>query len=100
MTMPSYYVSPEVLERFALLRQARSERTHLPTSGLPPDPDSANTASILAFEEDWRDPVGGPYAGPWLAAFEPVPVEGRLEPVRDTGWVVVVQERAGAEGGD
>jgi hypothetical protein len=81
-TLPSYYVLPEALERFGRLSEARSARAR---------PSDANVPSTLAFEEDWRDPVGGPYTGPWLAAFEPV---------RDTGWVVVVQERAGAEGGD
>ena len=33
----------------------------------------------------WANPVGGAYAGRWLAAFEPVLVEGRPEALRDTG---------------
>jgi tRNA A-37 threonylcarbamoyl transferase component Bud32 len=44
-------------------------------------------------EADYRDPIGGPFAGPWLAAFEPVIVEARPSPIDDTGWVVLVQER-------
>ena len=46
-----------------------------------------------SFAADWHDPVGGPYSGRWLAAFEPVMVRGRRDEVRDTGWVVVIQER-------
>ncbi len=40
-----------------------------------------------------EDPVGGDYAGRWLAAAEPVVVPGREGKLRDTGWVVVVQQR-------
>jgi hypothetical protein len=80
--LPSYYVPPEALDRFNRLSEVRSTRT---------GPSVEDATSSLALEEGWRDPVGGLYAGPWLAAFEPV---------RDTGWVVVVQERAGDEGGD
>lgn len=49
--------------------------------------------STLGFDSQYRDPVGGDYAGRWLAAFEPVIVDGRSDRVKDTGWIVVVQER-------
>ena len=47
-----------------------------------------------SFAADYRNPVGlGGDGGTWLAAFEPVFVRGRPETIRDTGWIVVVQER-------
>jgi serine/threonine protein kinase len=45
---------------------------------------------------DYRDPIGevnGDYAGRWLAAAEPVIVSGRPVEVKNTDWVVLVQER-------
>jgi hypothetical protein len=42
---------------------------------------------------DYRDPVGGAFAGPWLAAAERVLAPADDGPPADTGWVVVVQER-------
>jgi hypothetical protein len=46
------------------------------------------------LDRDYVDPTGGPYEGAWLAAFEPVLVKGRTDPrIKDTGWVVIVQER-------
>lgn len=48
--------------------------------------------------DNLEDPVGGEYAGGWLGAFEPVIVDGRPEPIADTGWLVVVQERVEAAG--
>jgi hypothetical protein len=48
-----------------------------------------------AWDPDYTDPVGAAhpdYAGRWLASSQPVQIEERPE-VRDTGWVVVVQER-------
>ncbi len=47
-----------------------------------------------SFDAAYRHPVGlGGDGGTWLAAFEPVFVRGRPETIRDTGWIVVVQER-------
>lgn len=43
-------------------------------------------------DTDYRDPVGSPYDGRWLAAVRPVVVAGRDDASRSTGWVVVVQE--------
>ncbi len=51
-----------------------------------------------SFDEDYRDPVGfdfPDFAGRWLAAFEPVLIPGRPSEIEDTGWVVIVQQRAG-----
>ena len=44
------------------------------------------------LEGSYRDPVGGEFGGPWLAAFEPVVVGDS-----DTGWVVIAQERESFE---
>jgi hypothetical protein len=46
------------------------------------------------YDRSYVDPMGGAYAGRWQAAFEPVVVEGRPDLIDDTGWVVIVQERA------
>jgi hypothetical protein len=53
-----------------------------------------------SFDPAYRDPVGGEYAGVWLAAFAPVLVKGRSAENRDTGWVVIVQERLEAAGSE
>ncbi len=50
----------------------------------------------LAYLSDYQDPFGSidsHYHGRWLAAVDPVFIEGRDSDVRDTGWVVIVQER-------
>jgi hypothetical protein len=51
---------------------------------------SAGPTSALL--EDYRDPVGDGSVR-WLAACEPVFVQGRSRQARDTGWVVIVQEK-------
>jgi hypothetical protein len=51
---------------------------------------SAGPTSALL--EDYRDPVGDGSVR-WLAACEPVLVQGRSRQARDTGWVVIVQEK-------
>jgi serine/threonine protein kinase len=48
-----------------------------------------------SWDPDYVDPLGAvypKYAGRWLAASHPVLIDERPE-VRETGWVVVVQER-------
>ena len=52
-------------------------------SGKPDFPD----------ERDYRDPVGGEFAGDWLASTERVRVRLEGAGLVDTGWVVVIQER-------
>lgn len=47
----------------------------------------------LSMADDYADTVGGQFAGRWLAAIQPVLVDGRHEDVADTGWAIVVQER-------
>ena len=48
----------------------------------------------MSLDDDYRDPLADDPDARWLAAFEPVLVHGRSDEVRDTGWVVIVQERA------
>ncbi|HUG93686.1 MAG TPA: serine/threonine-protein kinase [Planctomycetaceae bacterium] len=56
--------------------------------------------SEAGLERGYLDPVA-PEAGPaWLAAFQPVIVEGYDGALRDTGWVVIVQQRDGEVGGE
>lgn len=56
---------------------------HWADSGKPDFPD----------ERDYRDPVGGEFAGDWLASTERVRVRLEGAGLVDTGWVVVIQER-------
>lgn len=46
-----------------------------------------------SFDSDYADPVGADYDGRWLAALEPVVLEDATRGIRDTGWVVIIQER-------
>lgn len=79
------YLTGDTLSDLERLRRMRSERR--------PDPAEAQQLNELAWIEDYRDPVGGAYAGRWLAAIEPVEVNTRPDASRDTGWAVIVQER-------
>jgi len=47
----------------------------------------------FAAEEYYEDPVGGPFAGGWLASLERVMVRPEDGSPIDTGWVILVQER-------
>jgi eukaryotic-like serine/threonine-protein kinase len=47
----------------------------------------------FAADEYYEDPVGGPYAGGWLASLERVTVRPEEGSPIDTGWVILVQER-------
>jgi hypothetical protein len=79
------YLTKDVLDRLQQLRQKAARREQM----------TAHTAAehASALLEDYRDPIGGEFAGRWLAACEPVFVGGRSPKAQDTGWVVIVQER-------
>lgn len=86
------YLSPPRVEsldnlRAEALRRYRERRR----SELEP----TEPARLLSgsYSQNYRDPIGGDYSGRWLAAFEPVVIEGRPDQIDDTGWVVIVQER-------
>jgi hypothetical protein len=58
-------------------------------------PGTAEPASTL---RDFEDPLGAEskeYSGRWLAALEPVLVPDRPRDVRDSGWLILIQERPG-----
>jgi hypothetical protein len=55
---------------------------------------SRNEAGL---ERRYVDPVVADAGTAWLAAFQPVIVEGYDGALRDTGWVVIVQQRDGSE---
>ena len=46
-----------------------------------------------SLDDSYRDPVGPPFDGAWVAAFAPVIIKGRQAPVKDTALIVIVQER-------
>lgn len=95
--MQAPYVDPErtaglLRLRSELLRRTAPEAETRSVQNVEPLPDS--------FDTSYRDPVSdGVNSGTWLAAFEPVFVRGRPETIRDTGWIVVVQERLREAGG-
>lgn len=55
--------------------------------------ETASQAAAKSFDADYEDPVGADYDGRWLAALEPVVLVDATRGVRDTGWVVIIQER-------
>ncbi|HEV3004463.1 MAG TPA: hypothetical protein VGX78_08370, partial [Pirellulales bacterium] len=55
--------------------------------------DDVRRANELAWLEDYHDPLAEGKAERWLAAVEPVVVHTRAEPIDDTGWAIIVQER-------
>ncbi len=71
-----------------LMEQLRRHAAHRANGAS--DEVAGPTTALL---EDYRDPIGGDYGGRWLAACEPVFVDGRSAKAQDTGWVVIVQER-------
>lgn len=57
---------------------------------------------VEAFVTDFVDPVVEVNTGSKarrLAAFEPVIIESRPDPIADTGWMVIVTEKGGESGG-
>lgn len=65
-------------------------------------PNAVKSSEPGFLKSDYHDPtsiLGNGYRGKWVAAFEPVMVEGRkiqggLKVPLNTGWVVIVQKRA------
>lgn len=53
----------------------------------------ADAGGPFPAEEYYEDPVGGAYAGPWLATPERVTARPEAGNPIDTGWVILVQER-------
>jgi serine/threonine-protein kinase len=76
-------------ERLKLFQELRATRLHQNPASGPVEPG----VLVETFEAAYSDPVGGKYAGEWMAAWEPVLVNGRPAAIKDTGWIVIVQER-------
>ena len=74
LPLPLYRLDDEHLRTIEALRSGVTSGTQLPFE--------------LLFDAHYRDPVSGPYSGQWLMTMRPVLARGR-----DTGWVVLVQER-------
>jgi hypothetical protein len=94
------YLDSVRINELESLRRAALERFRArgrPTSAQgTPAPRAATLPHC--FDRDYQDPFGGQFSGRWLAAFEPVLIEGRPDLIDDTGWVVIVQERASGPG--
>lgn len=76
-------LSPDLVPKLKQLRDRR-------------DAGIADERSVLI--EEYNDPLGGEYAGRWLAAFQPVFVHrkvGGRERDMDTGLIIIVETRAG-----
>jgi tRNA A-37 threonylcarbamoyl transferase component Bud32 len=89
-----FRLDPFQVARLEKLREERLEHE----LALEKHPDNQaviedSLADTDNLDLDYQDPVGGAYAGTWVAVFEPVLVHGRSDAVMDTGWVVIVQER-------
>lgn len=78
-----FRISPKLVERLRKLREIRSRNSDL-TSSSADIAESIDTAFV--------DPVAPAGSPPVLAAFEPVRIDSRPPDVRDTGWVVIIQE--------
>ncbi len=92
--LPVFRLDPSWMPRLNSLRAQAMAQTGA-REQLDADKQLLNGFPPLAesWEPAYQDPVGGPYAGGWFAALEPVFVPGRPENHRDTGWVVIIQER-------
>lgn len=85
LPLEAVYVSQADLVLMEQLRLQASQKV---------DQNGESAGPTTALLEDYRDPIGGEsYGGRWLAACEPVFVQGRSRAARDTGWMVVVQEK-------
>jgi hypothetical protein len=96
VSLPAYYLSRERLEQFVRLRREKLDRERA-RAELPWAEQLTAREPALAgsLDFDYRDPVGGEIETSWMAAFEPVLLRGRADEIRDTGWVVIVQEADG-----
>lgn len=78
-------VDADLLGQMETLREIRLRQDALERTSEKPADAKLNLAA------DYIDPTD--HETGWLAAFEPVIVKGRSNANKDTGWVVVVQER-------
>jgi hypothetical protein len=57
-----------------------------------PTTSKGKASTALDHDENYRDPLEHAVVNRWIAAFQPVVVEGRPPEAGSTGWVVIVQE--------
>jgi serine/threonine protein kinase len=82
-----FRIGPQLVERLRRLREIRSGQNGQSASG-----DLAESMDLT-----YLDPVAPEGNSAVIAAFEPVRIESRPPELRDTGWVVIVQETSVVE---
>ncbi|HWA97641.1 MAG TPA: hypothetical protein VG713_04090, partial [Pirellulales bacterium] len=87
--LSTFYETAPTLQRLEQIRMQRRKEIESDetTKGAAPETPAGEIV------EPYIDPVGEDYAGPWLAAVEPVLVARGAEGISDSGWIVLVQER-------
>jgi hypothetical protein len=94
--LPVFRLDPARVEWLQRLRRQALEHERREAQRPSDQQPAAEEGEVSdTLETNYRDPIGGAYRGPWLAAFEPVVIRRRAGAVKDIGWVVIVQERRG-----
>jgi len=90
-----YYVTGDVLAVLDALRQhpSTADESNATASAAGETSTSSLSPARSSVIIPYRDPVGGAFAGDWLAAAEPVFVFRSADSVYDSGWAVLIQER-------
>lgn len=86
------YLEPDQLAKFEEFHVGRSQAAAADSENTDTDARATVAAKPLVLE-DYHDPIGGEFAGEWLAAVEPVFVFRGPHDVEDSGWAIVVEER-------
>lgn len=99
MGAKGYYLANEHLQRLAEIRNLQQEIRELRRKEPPPadleeqlETLSASVHRLTKIDE-YVDPVQDDTGDDWLAAIEPVVVEGRPDKIADTAWAVIIQQR-------
>lgn len=96
-TPPEFYLDATRISDLDDLRaKSKAEMDSSSDASLPHERKHASLEirePIQSLMTDYQDPIGGEFEGDWIAAMQPVFVDGRKWDVADTGWGVIVQER-------
>jgi hypothetical protein len=84
----------DFLERAARLQERKLQAVKQTMQDRTAARTPASSQDDGSYRGDYRDPLGGEYAGRWLASLEPVFITRGQGEIYDTGWIVVVQELA------
>jgi len=94
-----FYLDEEHLQRLSEMRKLQQEIRELRRKDPPPadleqqlETLSASVHRLTKIDE-YVDPVQVEADDDWLAAIEPVVVEGRPDKIADTAWAVIIQQR-------